>query len=316
MVVSPPATTNDVYAVGYTQPASATRQVASLWKNGAFTQLTDGSAIATATSVFVLGNDVYVGGNDNLKARIWKNGVAINLPDKGFSGYVNAIYVVGADVYAAGGVTTTISGGISNACMWKNGALIILDDINNSNASGIFVNGTDVYVCGRTTDSQLIKTSVLWKNGVKTKLSDGTDAGATGVFVSGNDVYVSGTIAGKIVNNVTTYSKAVVWKNGTAITLSDGSSGGVEASSVFVNGQDVYVAGSFPNANIWKNGVATPIVEANASSSAQCIFVLGSDVYLGGDRNSTASYFKNGVRVQLTQNPPLGSSMVKGIFVK
>jgi hypothetical protein len=117
--------------------------------------------------------------------------------------------------------------------------------------------------------------ATLWKNGKATRLGD---AHANSVFVAGEDVYVAGYEAGF----------ATVWKNGEPLRLSLGSGaanaefppptdtdgeplrlGGSVANSVFVSGNDVYVAGykenvlGNPVAMLWKNGEATRLSSGN-----------------------------------------------------
>jgi hypothetical protein len=50
-----------------------------LWINGIETNLSDGTELADARSVFVSGQDVYVAGNILLNGVLWKNGVATNI---------------------------------------------------------------------------------------------------------------------------------------------------------------------------------------------------------------------------------------------
>lgn len=49
-----------VYIAGYV--SNGMNEIAALWKDGVVTRLTDGSQDASASSVFVSGNDVYVAG--------------------------------------------------------------------------------------------------------------------------------------------------------------------------------------------------------------------------------------------------------------
>jgi hypothetical protein len=87
---------------------------------------------------------------------------------------------------------------------------------------------------------------------------------------------------------------ATLWKNGIAQTLIGESA---SASSVFVSGSDVYVAGWERNTGhtLWKNGTAQAV-----NFTINSIFVSGSDVYLVGDdyslglSNPRAVLWKNG----------------------
>jgi len=69
------------------------------------------------------------------------------------------------DVYVSGSYNDTTSGK-EIACYWKNGAKVDVGAMTeDSEAYGIFVSGTDVYVAGRVYASP--DTATYWKNGTK-----------------------------------------------------------------------------------------------------------------------------------------------------
>ncbi|MCB0506935.1 MAG: hypothetical protein KDD21_01420 [Bacteroidetes bacterium] len=107
-------------------------------------------------------------------ATIWKNGVATTLTDGNNStGVATAVYVVGSDVYVAGWEQENYSGGGPQyAKYWKNGNEIKLSTVS-SGATGIVVYGNDVYVSGwENNGAQNI--AKYWKNGVSVNLTNGT----------------------------------------------------------------------------------------------------------------------------------------------
>jgi len=114
------------------------------------------------------------------------------------------------------------------------------------------------------------------------------------------DVYVAGFEAGDTVPEIAEY-----WKNGTAVALGTDTCGS-DATSIFVSGPDVYVAGNVCGttrqvAQYWKNGVAVPLTDgASNDAFAMSIFVDGSDVYVAGWDGGVAEYWKNGVAIPLT----------------
>ncbi|MBS1974137.1 MAG: IPT/TIG domain-containing protein, partial [Bacteroidetes bacterium] len=125
----------DVYLAGSQAPFSG-NQVATYWKNGTPSPLTDGTAVSEAYGIFVSGSDVYVAANDGTTSKYWKNGVAsvLNTPGN-FSAYPTGIYVSGTDVYVSGYYRDV-------AKYWKNGTMVDLtatasNPIANEAATGI-----------------------------------------------------------------------------------------------------------------------------------------------------------------------------------
>ena len=117
------------------------------------------------------------------------------------------------------------------------------------------------------------------------------------------DVYVAGYEVTDSNLDVAKY-----WKNGTPVVLGGGTYGSW-ATSIFVSGNDVYVAGREGSANrdiakYWKNGVAVPLTDGTTGDGyASSIFVEGNDVYVAGTESLASGipvYWKNGVAVPLT----------------
>ena len=272
----------NVYVVG--SLSNSTYDIATIWKNGVPTSLTNGTANAAAKSVFVSGTDVYVAGWEHIGsfniARIWKNGLGTSLSALNTNGIANSVFVLGTDVYVAG---YEIIGGYDVARVWKNGVGTSLPSGIQGFTFSIYVSGTDVYVTGYSGgvgSGGGLSVATLWKNGIPTYYTDGTyNAYAKSVYVSGTDVYVTGQGSG-----------ARMWKNGVPVNLTNG----YDANSVLVSGTDVYVAGSYNSgisfaASVWKNGVVTVLPHINFGN-AYSVFVSGADVYVAGD-DSGGGYF-------------------------
>ncbi|SFK69914.1 hypothetical protein [Lysobacter sp. cf310] len=87
-----------IYAVGWELRPSG-KYVAKLWINQSGVDLSEESESAIATSVFVHGNDVYVGGSTNnilnqyAKAVIWKNGAMTSINGTALGSHITSIYV-------------------------------------------------------------------------------------------------------------------------------------------------------------------------------------------------------------------------------
>ena len=83
---------DDVYVVGSVNDSDQNR-MATLWKNNFPVEPLSTKGIdANATSVFVLENNIYVGGSDGEIATIWKNGEPIKLTDGATSAQVNSVF--------------------------------------------------------------------------------------------------------------------------------------------------------------------------------------------------------------------------------
>jgi hypothetical protein len=202
------------------------------------------------------------------------------------------------DVYVAGS-----DGG--QATYWKNGTPVTLP--GGTQANGIFVDGTDVYVCGYGSDPVTFNSvAMYWKNGVQTILSDGTNLViATGITVSGGDVYVSGRVGffGTI---------GVYWHNGVEVSLGTGDPNGIFAAP---NG-DIYIAnGQWGNPSYWLNGSLVTLT-GPSNAYVRAVATNGTDVFVVGTSssgpNETALYWKNGVQQSL-MSPSKTSAMAVAV---
>jgi hypothetical protein len=91
-----------------------------------------------------------------------------------------------------------------------------------------------------------------------------------------------------------------LWKNGEVIQTFDGSSSGYTTYSVFVSGDDIYVAGtssyfrtySRSAAVMWKNGVRQTLYETTypCTAVAASVFVKDGDVYVAGRYGAATTY--------------------------
>jgi hypothetical protein len=315
--IAPPRKDVDIYVTGtisYTNVAyDSNISIATYWKNGVLTKLSEPPIQTTANAITVSGSDVYIAGESGVLSTVidgktippplkpmatyWKNGVMNQLSNE--ESYARAIAVSGSDVYVAGQNS-------SQAAVWKNGVLTKLPDFGSfSTATAIALVGSDVYAAGFF--STLTETAVYWKNGVLVQLSDSPYARATGITISGGDVYVSG-------QNDTT---AVYWKNGVIVPLHPTQPS--IASGIAVLGSDVYTAGSILTvdgmvAAYWKNGQLTQLSDRPLARILS-ISIAGTDIYMAGKGDLGAEYWKNDAGVYLAHTL-VGPLEATGIFVK
>jgi len=259
-----------------------------------------------AYDITVSGSDVYLAGYYNNGttniACYWKNETKTDFAYSSSSAnYIAArnvtvvgsdVYVVATNLYWKNGERTSISTGVSNV------------DVNKT--FGISVVGSDVYVGGYYyyNSGGMQYFWCYWKNGVKTTVNilPNMGGGVSAFTVSGSDIYFAGAYqpSNSSINRTPCY-----WKNGTRTNLSYsvGSSNN-DTTAIVISGSDVYISGvdgSTTKACYWKNGTRTDL--STAKSSANDIFVTGSDIYVAGYEYSgdymIACYWKNGVKTLL-----------------
>lgn len=186
--------------------------------------------------------------------------------------------------------------------------------VSYGNELSFTTTSTDVYVAGFESNGAF-SVAKIWKNGVASTLSAGGQGEANGLFVKNPNVYVAGW-EGSVMN-------AKLWRNGTLSSITNSSSG-ANAVTVFVAGNDVYVAGFESNGffnvpKVWKNGTGSSFLFGNFTSGViNAVFVKGTDIYAAGYlSNGTTGYavvWKNGVPAILSEGT-MGGASAQGVFV-
>lgn len=266
---------------------------------------------------------VYLAGYHGSSAAYWKDGKLFTLAN---GTYAHSIYVVDKDVYVAGEENS--SAGL-RAVYWKNGVPTYLTNgANAALANSIYVTGNDIYVAGYELNNNNANTPTAkyWKNGVPVSLTAGNSYNSgilSSICVIGSDVYATGfTSNAYLGHHIATY-----WKNGIAFPLSDSNNTIASSQSIFVKGNDIYVAGmekpglgiaGVPVAKYWKNGTGVSLT-SGVQFAGNSIFAVGSDLYVAGYEYdgitgySVAKYWKNGLPVSLTDGSKFGNAY--SIFV-
>lgn len=316
---------NGTYIVGTTTNRET---CVTLWKNGVEENITDGKNSAEPTSLFVSNNDVYISGceyiNGESYARIWKNGKSMDLVP--FGDRANSVFVINGDVYATGFNCTIYPERYDSTrvrydvLVWKNGVIIdtLITNHTIADARKIFVKGNDIYVS--TIESIGTKSvTKVWKNGtVLYNLTNGDKRNEPrDMFISDSNIYLAGY--GYYNNGV-----SISWKNDIMTELNI-SSKYSEAFSLFVDNNDVYIAGTeeykYPNysAVYWKNGVKNtlPLSPKAVNSYAFSIDVKNNNIYAVGQemeegKEGYATIWVNGKSKKLSD---AYSSTAKFIYV-
>ncbi len=305
---------------------------AVIWKDGIPTFLTGvpaSGSYAGATEVLIYNNDVYVLGmfsdstaNGEIGTiKYWKNGVATTVVT-GLTGggLINASFdIYNNDVY----VSCVEDTATNQNRYWKNGVAVTLNlgNFDRANVEDIQVVNGNVYTSG-TARNTIESKAVYWVNGVLSVIpnSSGDSYSEGGMYVSGNDVYILGRDS----------LGDVYWKNGIKTILSfQAPHNTAFANSIFVQNNDVYVAGSqylynpqtgadYSNATYWKNNAINRLTNYSFNDLADLydIFVKNNIVYTVGNvenllnGNLTPLYLQNNVPVPLS-----GVNNAQGVYL-
>lgn len=335
LIVDPVA---DVYMAGYTYGASNlghNTQIALYWKNGVPIPLTDPTGYAEARSIVVLGNDVYVAGQNRVdtefglrtRAVYWKNGEEHILP--GDYDYVTSMKIFGNDVYITAGYVHN-QGKVTNELVYfKNGVLqhlqrplqgtsVSITGISNS----LFVSNGSVHVVGASNQYNIHANymGLYWKDGVFPS-SWGTNTyghygWANDIYVEGNDVHIVGSgranVNGSLQGQIGNY-----WKNGTIQYLfSDGLTSSAALTGIAGRGTDIHIVGYAGRRSqyvpmsgqpkYWRNGAEFELESGGLDRKTNNIQLLRDHVYICG----AAGYWKD------LKYQSISGGTINSIFVK
>jgi len=234
------------------------------WKNGQLVKLNNGgtptSTLGEPKSISIDGNDVYILGPSRV---YWKNDVptAIN----NFSGSINNLISKNGSLYMTGSSFTD----------WKyfaNGTTTNLTDVREIAKTAM--HGNDFYMVGTAVNVGVNGSdAVYWKNGVMQAADSAPKtfiANGRAIAVNEKGVHVVGWIEGNGGYH------AAYWLNGNATRLATAPNyNSVNAFDIFLQDQDVYVAGKFNNhACYWKNGNIVTLNSESGVSQANGIVLV------------------------------------------
>lgn len=261
--VPPAPVSKAIYVVG--DESIDGKSYAMLWKyqDGTVTrQQLSTTPYSRAFSVFVSGEDVYVGGIDYHggtpdwgTGTVWKNGVATQqkLPDGAVNlGAVHSVRVIDNKVYAAGYYSAAF--GASRACVWVDGVqnkeLVNTNDKTQAKFIGQSTDGK-IHVLGGyyETVSGIEKERIrYWVDGtLQSGYLPDNNIYPTGLWVEGNDVHIIGHApSGGDPKNISYY-----WKNGVRQNLLYAANNTYSLYDIYIHDGDVYISGT--GYNMWIN---------------------------------------------------------------
>jgi len=263
-------------------------------------------------------------------------------------------------VHLGGYVSDTNKDGDGIASYWKDGVYTSLTSGNVlSRVSSMYVDGSSVIIGGSKRIPNSISNAVIWKDGTETVIDDaiggpmiasrndklfgvwlGTwDTGwvfhkngttqpivdtaynfaPMAMTIDGGDMFMSGYSSGQpLPPNYSPPQHAQYWKNGQLIFRESEVSNGL---SIFIHQNDVYMAGIFyPPGNLtsiacyWKNGIRVDLTDGTKIAWSKSVFVTDKHVYASGMIDNQAVYWKDGEVTYLTTEGTF--SMANSIFVK
>lgn len=302
--VSPPD--NTVHLAGFVGSfdQSLENPIASYWKNGVYTDLTNEGSHSQATSLYVDGTTVLIGGwkrEHSSSAVIWKNGKEDIIDGS-----------IGTYTLTASHNNNLFSVWFDGSTGWvfdKNGnTQPIVDTARNIEPTALALAGDDLYTSGCSwysdgPDSFTYRRAQCWKNGqLIFRESESEFSNAFFIFIHQTDIY----IAGHRYSNASPKSIACYWKNGQRVDLTDGTKD-AWANSIFVTDAHVYASGTIKEQAVyWKDGVATLLTTGTAYSMANSIFVQGEDVHVAGSDQWHPAYWKNDVKQTIANQDKFG----------
>jgi hypothetical protein len=270
-------TDSDVYAVGNVG------NVATVWKNGIASNLTDGKEFSIAYDVVVNDNDVYIAGYDGKIAKYWKNGIAVSLSDGKYQAKAHSILIIDNDVFVCGSESFEYGYISSDAVVWKNGKKI--ETLPNLKTEKVNSSAMSIVKNENSTNKYCVLWEVNYSDGFYYHAScvkDWNDANPGGIFIS-NEIF--------------------------------------KPNSLAANNNKIYVVGTtFGGCASYYNPSSTQLIKLESdclkpgnSSSALTMTFLGNDIYVAGGQNDYATYWKNGKTVWVDKTKGTG---VSDIFVK
>lgn len=272
--------------------------LASYWKDGVVTHLTEEHIASKATSLYIENRTVVIGGlrrDEFPRAIIWKDGIGTIIGDS-YGGRTLALSRNG-NLYAvwrhADGGWLLLKEGVTQP---------LLDTAYNLEATGVTLAGDNLYIGGNALEpnSEGKQHAQIWQNG-QLIFREPRVSYAASIFVHDDNIYLGGFLYSNTEPNIACY-----WKNQKRIDLTDGSVNAI-VRSVFVTDDHVYAAGMINDQAVyWKDDVVTLLTSGDNYSMANAIFIKGEDVHVAGYEHGHPAYWRNDVKQPLENEDQRG----------
>jgi hypothetical protein len=250
------------------------------------------------------GKNLYAGGNFTNAGGMGASGIAKwdgsawSALGSGADYPVSALAVSGGTLYVGG--TFTNIGGITSPgfAYWNGSGWGSLGPLSGGNrsVSAIAVDGSAVYIGGSFTNILGVGANYIakWDGSSWIALGSGLNNTVSAIAASNGVVYACGnftTAGGLSVNRIAKWDGASWSALGSGLV---GNSSGAAAMVVALNGNNVYVGGTFTNAGTalalgiakWDgaswSGLGSGLVMNPGTSSARALVFQGNDLYVGG----------------------------------
>lgn len=181
---------------------------------------------AKVNDIAVDGNDVYMVGSEYPKAMLWKNGTSISLSDGTRLAEATRLRIIGSTVHIIGGVfLDPVFTNPNSIVYWKDGTITNIKGGLSGVATDFAISGSNIFVTGYESTLQGQKTSKTiakyWRNGIENPLSDGSVSRyGSSIEVTDDAIYVLTNQFGQsnIDSNIYYPYSSVLLKNGTPMT--------------------------------------------------------------------------------------------------
>jgi hypothetical protein len=294
------------------------RMVAKYWMGGKEITLSDGKYDATASDIFVYGNEVYIVGSESIsndyslqngqstRGKIWKNGVLLKDYPLDAISAVLKIKVIDNKIY--------LLEYIDGECYVNFNDSRIKLDINSRtynvlSPSDLLIHNADYYVISHMWGWFEMNNVMLWANGEENKITPKVMSySLDSLFIDSNTPYV---LYSKLTPRLRMSLNVISFQNESIVEYYAGTSTiDANISGLNMNVEDIYILGSSvyiigfdeKKGRYWLNGT-----EHELSFKPFKIFVNGNNVWILGIEDKEIVVYKNDEKTVLVKDVNLAN---------